>query len=785
MGQGHVTITHHNHLAGYLAAEHIDWTAATQDLLTTGKGTFASLNGINFMNFNTAYSNGVAEGRLQWNIEDGTLEFGVPGGNVNLQIGQEILIRIKNEELVQINNGEIVYASSAVGNVKYVKLANANNHTNAMKVVGIATENIAADSFGYITTVGLVRDFDTSAFSDGQVVYLSTTNGQIVGTAPTAPNTTIRVGIVVKPHATEGILYASIHALGYLSEISDVLLTSVADKDMLSWDNANSRWKNISPGAIDHNALLNYAANRHIDWTVTGSEDIYANRITEGSVTQHVGAIDHTLTLGYYEDQHIDWTVTGGDDIHNDRISVTSVIQHVISINHDQLLNYEFNQHIDWTVTGVGDIHNDRVTASSVTQHVGAIDHDSLLNYLENEHIDWTNSATNFATTGSIKIFGYVAEEHFMGKNSAGMYIDYDTQFSLGNGSEVLYFSGDTLTSSTGEINLEDSINIVGNTLFTGTFATFQNNASSLYERYFAAGVGVDTAKNKQALDIRMSTNGNMIDGFGTSIRFLIEDAGTEEQIMKFGAQRAGADNSGRFYLFLNNAGVLSEKFGVEPNGDCTATGEMKGASGHFGGVTDRMEVATDGSVRLRGAGTMWKDMISDLFGKRLNSTSGKVDYEWDENAIKFQSGGSIATAADRVGGNSEINHEFKVGTGITFRPHMHWFQEVVSGAVEAFVFTAQYRLQRNDAEKTASWTTITAEAGTADDIFDFTGEVDGTYNQITRFDDIVITCSISDTIQFRVARTDSVTGDVLVYFFDMHGEVDAFGSELEVTKVV
>ena len=203
MEQGHITVIHHDTLAGYLANEHIDWMNATEDLLTTGKGTFASLDAIDFINFDTTYTDGVAEGRLQWNIEDGTLEFGLPGGDVNLQLGQEMLIRVKNEEVVQINNGEVVYASSAVGNTKYVKLANAGVHVNAMKVVGVATEDIAAGSFGYITTIGLVRDFDTSAFSDGQEVYLDTTNGQIVGSAPTAPNTTVRVGIIVTPPATE------------------------------------------------------------------------------------------------------------------------------------------------------------------------------------------------------------------------------------------------------------------------------------------------------------------------------------------------------------------------------------------------------------------------------------------------------------------------------------------------------------------------------------------------------------------------------------------------------
>lgn len=189
-----------------------------------------------------------------------------------------------------------------------------------------------------------------------------------------------------------------------------------------------------------------------------------------------------------------------------------------------------------------------------------------------------------------------------------------------------------------------------------------------------------------------------------------------------------------------------------------------------------------DGTMRAQGSSTCWKDMVADLFGRRLNSNTGKVDYDYNENAIKFQSGGNMSNVSDRVGGNLEINHEFEVGTNVLFKPHIHWFQEVSSGSVTAFVWTCRYRLQRNGYAKTTAWTTITATAGT-DDVFDFTGEDDGTYNQLTRFDDIVITCGVSDTIQFQMTRTDSESGDALVYFMDLHGKTDSLGSDDEIAK--
>ena len=194
-------------------------------------------------------------------------------------------------------------------------------------------------------------------------------------------------------------------------------------------------------------------------------------------------------------------------------------------------------------------------------------------------------------------------------------------------------------------------------------------------------------------------------------------------------------------------------------------------------------ETRADGTVRLIGTATSWQDIVNDLFSKRLYSTVGKVDYEEAENAIKFQSGGSITEPNDRVGGNLEINHFLKVGNGIIFKPHLHWFQDVVSGVVKPFKMTMMYRLQRNNQAKVTTWTNITATAGT-DDVFDFTGEADGTYNQLTRFSDITVDCGVSDTFQYKIARTDTETGDMLVYFADFHAMVDSFGSDEEFIKL-
>lgn len=63
-------------------------------------------------------------------------------------------------------------------------------------------------------------------------------------------------------------------------------------------------------------------------------------RIAESNVTQHVAAIDHDLLLNFVGDKHIDWTLTGAEDVHADRFpaateSVKGVIERATQVEVD------------------------------------------------------------------------------------------------------------------------------------------------------------------------------------------------------------------------------------------------------------------------------------------------------------------------------------------------------------------------------------------------------------------------------------------------------------------
>ncbi len=187
--------------------------------------------------------------------------------------------------------------------------------------------------------------------------------------------------------------------------------------------------------------------------------------------------------------------------------------------------------------------------------------------------------------------------------------------------------------------------------------------------------------------------------------------------------------------------------------------------------------IKDDGSYRAVGTAVLYDDIIGNVFGARLNSTAGKVDYSWDENALKFQPGGNITNRADRIQINMQMPHKMVFGSAAFFSLHFHWWQE---DTVQR-TLTLQYRIQNNNEAKNTTWQTITAVTGTGSDVFGYTS---GVLNQITYFPEIDVTgVDISSTIQWRMARTDSETGDLLAYFVDAHYAIDSDGSMDEWSK--
>lgn len=148
-----------------------------------------------------------AQGKLVYDTDNESLTFFNNETEVGIQIGQELWTRVRNSTGSTIANGAAVYVSGnhAGTGLPEVSLADADSAATT-PCIGLATHSIENNSIGYVTTSGVVHGLNTSSFSNGNVLYLSSTPGVLTATAPTSPALRMRVGVVTRANATTGMI---------------------------------------------------------------------------------------------------------------------------------------------------------------------------------------------------------------------------------------------------------------------------------------------------------------------------------------------------------------------------------------------------------------------------------------------------------------------------------------------------------------------------------------------------------------------------------------------------
>ena len=263
-----------------------------------------------YIDFNTAVSALIDKpGRFLWNTADGTLNLGL-NNDVVLQLGQEQHYYAKNVSGGPIDNGQPVSFAGTIGasGKLQIDLAQSDSAIPAEYFMGLATQDLANNDFGYVTSFGLVRGIDTTGtpvgevWNDGDLLYLSTTAGELTLTPPTAPDPKILVAAVVYSHAVIGSLFVRPLWGDYLSSLHDVYLTAIADHDLIEWDAANSRFVNTSDPVVD-TITINTAGYLNGDniklYFGTGNDvSLYYDGTDWNIKTDEVAASDLNITCG-------------------------------------------------------------------------------------------------------------------------------------------------------------------------------------------------------------------------------------------------------------------------------------------------------------------------------------------------------------------------------------------------------------------------------------------------------------------------------------------------------
>lgn len=192
------------------------------------------------------------ERSMKWSEGEGTIEVGLKGGEVKLAVGQEEVALCYNGTGSTLSIGQVVYISGAQGQRPSISLASASSESSSSKTFGLVTETILNGEEGFVCTFGIVREVNTSAFTEGSALWLSTTSGQISQTMPTAPNHAVFIGYCIKSHASAGQIFVKIQNGYELQELHNVSITSPSTGQVLEYDSVTGLWKNASPseGAV-------------------------------------------------------------------------------------------------------------------------------------------------------------------------------------------------------------------------------------------------------------------------------------------------------------------------------------------------------------------------------------------------------------------------------------------------------------------------------------------------------------------------------------------------------
>jgi hypothetical protein len=239
--------------------------------------------GTDYIQFNTAATPITnAEGLLQWNSTDGTLDLGMSGGDVTQQIGQEMFIKVINKSGTSIVNGKPVYFNGRQGNRPKIYLAKADAHSTSC-VCGVTTQDIADNAEGYITTFGYVRQIKTNysgsgdwgtTWNEGDLLYVSkSVAGQLTNVEPSAPHHSDIVGEVgVVGALGVGSIFIRVDKHKIMSEISDVNGTALnTSGQILVWDNSNQYW-DADYNITDYETKAKPYSEKTSTYTITTSD---------------------------------------------------------------------------------------------------------------------------------------------------------------------------------------------------------------------------------------------------------------------------------------------------------------------------------------------------------------------------------------------------------------------------------------------------------------------------------------------------------------------------------
>jgi hypothetical protein len=257
--------------------------------------------------------------------------------------------------------------------------ADASLEATASQTLGITQEAIANNTNGYVLAVGLLDGVNTSALTEGQIVWLSETAGQLTTTRPTQPAHGVVCGYCVKQGSgASGILYVKVDNGLELAELHDVLLTGAITGNVLALF-ADGLWKplaldksSVGLGNVDNTS----DANKPVSTAQQTALNAKENTITAGTTSQYYRG-DKTF-------QTLDKSSVGLSNVDNTsdlNKPISTATQTALNAKQNTITTGTISQYfrgdlslatLDKTAVGLGNVANATTTISTSAPSGGA-----------------------------------------------------------------------------------------------------------------------------------------------------------------------------------------------------------------------------------------------------------------------------------------------------------------------------------------------------------------------------------------------------------------------------
>lgn len=222
-----------------------------------GSLSAVNIDWVPYLGFDTAPPwIGTTAGQFWFDSTTGAFNAKMGNNNITQQVGEEFFRYGKASAPISDVNLQAVYKTGTVGASGVITFApTIAGITRADQILGIATEPIATNSFGRITTSGVVRGINTTGSVYGEVwadnddIWYNPVTGGLTKVKPVAPNIKLQMGTVINAGAGSGSFFVNIgntSALGGTD--SNVQLGTLATSDLLQYN--GTYWTNVTPASV-------------------------------------------------------------------------------------------------------------------------------------------------------------------------------------------------------------------------------------------------------------------------------------------------------------------------------------------------------------------------------------------------------------------------------------------------------------------------------------------------------------------------------------------------------